>query len=86
MIPIVGRLMSVMQTRFVIAIGFTIMGSALLFSSTITPNIDFRTLVMMRTAQTAGLGFLFVPISTVAYLTLPRESQRRRRGAVLDVP
>ncbi|HEX4171169.1 MAG TPA: EmrB/QacA family drug resistance transporter, partial [Acetobacteraceae bacterium] len=35
-------------------------------------NIDFRTLVLMRTAQTAGLGFLFVPISTVAYLTLPR--------------
>jgi DHA2 family multidrug resistance protein len=60
------------QTRFVIAIGFTIMGLALLFSSTITPGIDFRTLVMMRTAQTAGLGFLFVPISTVAYLTLPR--------------
>ncbi len=72
LIPIVGRLMTVVQTRFVIAIGFTIMGSALLFSSTITPDIDFRTLVMMRTAQTAGLGFLFVPISTVAYLTLPR--------------
>jgi MFS transporter, DHA2 family, multidrug resistance protein len=71
-IPIVGRLMTVVQTRFVIAIGFTIMGLALLFSSTITPGIDFRTLVMMRTAQTAGLGFLFVPISTVAYLTLPR--------------
>jgi DHA2 family multidrug resistance protein len=71
-IPIVGRLMTVVQTRFVIAIGFTIMGLALLFSSTITPGIDFRTLVLMRTAQTAGLGFLFVPISTVAYLTLPR--------------
>jgi DHA2 family multidrug resistance protein len=72
LIPIVGRLMTVLQTRFVIAIGFSIMGGALLFSSTITPNIDFRTLVMMRTLQSAALAFLFVPISTVAYLTLPR--------------
>ena len=28
---------------------------------------------MMRTLQSAALAFLFVPISTVAYLTLPRE-------------
>ncbi|HEY3891602.1 MAG TPA: DHA2 family efflux MFS transporter permease subunit [Bradyrhizobium sp.] len=72
LIPIVGRLMTVLQTRYIIFMGFLIMGGALLFSSTITPNVDFRTLVMMRTAQTAGLGFLFVPISTVAYMTLPR--------------
>jgi DHA2 family multidrug resistance protein len=72
LIPMVGRLMTVLQTRYIIAMGFTIMGFALLFSSTITLGIDFRTLVMMRTAQTAGLAFLFVPISTVAYMTLPR--------------
>ena len=39
----------------------------------LSPNIDFGTLVSMRTAQTVGLAFLFVPISTVAYLTLPRD-------------
>ena len=72
-IPIVGRLMKVVQTRYIIAIGFTVMGMSLLYAQTITPNIDFNTLVLMRTLQTAGLGFLFVPISTVAYLTLPRE-------------
>jgi MFS transporter, DHA2 family, multidrug resistance protein len=72
LIPLVGRLMTVIQTRYVIAIGFTIMGLALLYSSTLSLEVDFRTLVKMRTAQTAGLGFLFVPISTVAYLTLPR--------------
>ncbi len=27
----------------------------------------------MRSAQTAALAFLFVPISTIAYVTLPRE-------------
>ncbi len=72
LIPIVGRLMTALQTRYIIATGFTIMGFALLYSSTITPNVDFRTLVLMRTSQSAGLAFLFVPISTVAYQTLPR--------------
>jgi len=73
LIPLVGGLTRVLQMRYVIALGFSIMGSALLFSSRLAPNIDFNTLVMMRTLQTAGLAFLFVPISTVAYLTLPRE-------------
>jgi DHA2 family multidrug resistance protein len=81
LIPLVGKLMTVLQTRYVIALGFTIMGGALMFSSTITPNVDFRTLVAMRTLQSAGLAFLFVPISTVAYLTLPRNL--RGDGAAL---
>ncbi|HUZ90865.1 MAG TPA: DHA2 family efflux MFS transporter permease subunit [Methylocella sp.] len=73
LIPIVGQLMKIVQTRFIIAAGFFIMGSAFLYSSMLAPNIDFRTLVIMRTAQTAGLAFLFVPISTVAFATVPRE-------------
>ena len=73
LIPIVGQLMKIVRTRFIIAAGFFIMGSAFLYSSLLAPNIDFTTLVMMRAAQTAGLAFLFVPISTVAFATVPRE-------------
>ena len=73
LIPVIGQLMRVMQTRIVIAIGFFIMGCALYYSSGLVPNIDFFTLVVMRSTQTAALGFLFVPISTVAYLTLSRD-------------
>jgi DHA2 family multidrug resistance protein len=81
LIPIVGRLTTFIQTRIVIAIGFFIMGCALIYSSGLVPDIDFKTLVLMRSAQTAGLGFLFVPISTVAYLTLSRDL--RGDGAAL---
>jgi DHA2 family multidrug resistance protein len=73
LIPLVGKLMTVLQTRYVIALGFSIMGFSLLYSSGLAPNIDFQTLMMMRLFQTAALAFLFVPISTVAYMTLPRE-------------
>lgn len=73
LIPMVTQLMRFIQTRILIAAGFLIMGAAFVYSSTLTLNIDFRTLVMMRAAQTARLAFLFVPISTIAYTTLPRE-------------
>jgi DHA2 family multidrug resistance protein len=49
------------------------MGLALLYSNQLVPNIDFKTLVIMRACQSAALAFLFVPISTIAYTTLPRD-------------
>ncbi|MCJ2010204.1 DHA2 family efflux MFS transporter permease subunit [Methylobacterium sp. J-092] len=73
LIPLVGLMMKVVQTRYLIMFGFAFMGAAMFYSSRIAPDIDFRTLVWMRTLQTAALAFLFVPISTVAYLTLPQK-------------
>ena len=81
LIPIVGRLMSVVPTRYIVMTGFTIMGIALMYSSRLVPGIDYWTLVKMRSFQTAALGFLFVPISTIAYLTLPQTM--RSDGAAL---
>ena len=81
MIPIVGQLMKVVQTRYIVMFGFAFMGFALMYSSGLVPDIDFRTLVLMRSLQTAALGFLFVPISTIAYLTLPQTM--RSDGAAL---
>ncbi len=73
LIPLVGRIMNIVETKFIIAAGFFAMGCALFFSSHLAPDIDFPTLVLMRSLQTAALALLFVPISTVAYLTLPRD-------------
>jgi DHA2 family multidrug resistance protein len=73
MIPFISKLLKRTPARNLIAGGFTIMGCAFLYSSHLAPNIDFGTLVGMRMFQTAALAFLFVPISTVAYMTLPRE-------------
>jgi MFS transporter, DHA2 family, multidrug resistance protein len=73
LIPIVGRLLTIVQTRYVIAAGFFIMGCAMIFSSKLVIDITYVRLVMIRGAQTIGLAFLFVPISTITYATLPRE-------------
>jgi DHA2 family multidrug resistance protein len=73
LIPVAGILSKFIQTRFIIAAGFIIMGLAFVHSSMLTPDIDFFTLMLMRSEQTAGLAFLFVPISTIAFATIPRE-------------
>ena len=73
LIPVVGRLIPLVQTRFLIAIGFFMMACSLIYSGSLNPQIDFRQLVYIRCAQTVGLAFMFVPISTIAYVTVPRE-------------
>jgi DHA2 family multidrug resistance protein len=75
-IPLVGRAMPYVQTRFIIAFGFLLLGSALVYSHTLVPDVDYRTLVSFRIAQSVALGFLFVPVTTLAYVTLPKESNR----------
>ncbi len=73
LIPFVGRLMNVMQTRYIIAIGFFLLGVSFIYSSKLVLDITYLRLVMIRSSQTVGLAFLFVPISTITYSTLPRE-------------
>jgi MFS transporter, DHA2 family, multidrug resistance protein len=72
-IPLVARLvLPKVSTRLVIAFGFLLLGCSTLYASILTPDIDFATLAWYRVFQTLGLGFLFVPNSTIAYSTLPR--------------
>lgn len=74
LIPGVARvLLPRVQTRLLILFGFLCLAAALFYSSRLSPQVDFTTLTLMRMAQTFGLAFLFVPISTIAYATLPRE-------------
>ena len=75
LIPIIGILMKYVQARFIITAGFLLLGSALLYSRNLTPDIDFTHLVLLRMAQSTAIGFLFVPTSTMAYLTVPRQLQ-----------
>jgi DHA2 family multidrug resistance protein len=73
LIPIITRVLPLMPTKYLISIGFMLMGFALIYSSHLVPNISFERLALMRASQTMGLAFMFVPISTIAYSSLPRE-------------
>ncbi|WP_018268596.1 DHA2 family efflux MFS transporter permease subunit [Methylosinus sp. LW4] len=73
MIPVIGRIMPLVQTRALILIGFLTMGASFFYSTRLTTQMDFSSLVFLRATQTAGLAFLFVPISTIAFAQVPRE-------------
>jgi DHA2 family multidrug resistance protein len=75
LIPIIGLIMPKVQTRYLLTAGFFVLGCAMLFSRTLTPDIDFRHLVLLRTTQSLGIGFLFVPTSVLAYQTVPKRLQ-----------
>jgi DHA2 family multidrug resistance protein len=71
LIPLVGRILNVVPAKYVIAAGGLFLSCALLYSMNIVPDMDFKHLAILRSTQTAGLAFLFVPISTIAYATVP---------------
>ncbi len=79
--PFVAASMTRVSGRTLVAIGFAIMTASLLYSSVLTPQIDFHTLVLIRTAQTVGLSFLFAPISAAATASL--RPQDTNSGAAL---
>ena len=72
LIPIVGRALPYVQTRYVIGFGFFTLGCAYSYAHGVTPDATFTTLALMRATQTLGLAFLFVPTSAIAYSTMPR--------------
>jgi MFS transporter, DHA2 family, multidrug resistance protein len=73
LIPVVEGAMQVVPVKYVIALGGLALAGALFFSSSLVPELDFRHLAFLRATQTAALALLFVPISTAAYLTLPKK-------------
>jgi hypothetical protein len=65
--------MRYIQIRYVVGCGFLCLGLAMVYVHGLSPQIDFTTLALMRGAQTACIGLLFAPMSTLAYRTLPTE-------------
>jgi MFS transporter, DHA2 family, multidrug resistance protein len=67
---IAGRLSNRMDARIVMAFGVILMSGSLWQLSWWTPAIDDGTLIVNTMVQGAGLGFVFVPLTVVAFTTL----------------
>lgn len=67
MLPVVGKLVKVIQSRYLIALGLFVNATGMWLTGFITPQTDYSTFVLVRCLQTAGLSFLYVPISVLAF-------------------
>jgi MFS transporter, DHA2 family, multidrug resistance protein len=81
LMPVVGTLTTKFQARHLIAFGWLALAIAMYYTTTqLTLAISFRTASMLRVSQVVGLGFLFVPITLVAYVGMPTEKSNSIAG------
>jgi DHA2 family multidrug resistance protein len=72
MMPIVGILVSRVDARWLIAFGLVATSLALFNMMRFDTNVDYATLAWARIYQSVGLGFLFIPVNTIAFMGLPQ--------------
>src|SRR5260370_2415217 len=78
--PVVGMLLRKYQARWLVIFGVAVSALGLMAMSRFTLQLDFATAVRGRIVQSLGLAFLFVPISTVAFMRIPRERMNYATG------
>ena len=81
--PIMGVLTTKLQARYLIAFGWVCLALAMWYSTKqLELNISFSTSLWLRVEQVFGMGFLFVPITLVAYVGIPAEKNNSVSGMV----
>jgi MFS transporter, DHA2 family, multidrug resistance protein len=81
--PVMGQLTTKIQARYLIAFGWLALSIAMFYSTKrIDLQISFSAATWLRIAQVIGLGFLFVPITLVAYIGIAPEKNNAVAGIV----
>ena len=79
--PIMGQLTTKIPARYLIACGWFLLSGAMFYSTRrIDLQISFSAATWLRITQVIGLGFLFVPITLVAYVGIPTEKNNAVAG------
>jgi DHA2 family multidrug resistance protein len=78
---VVGRLINRVDPRWLIASGLACTAASLRAMTLFTPDVALATLIWTGVLQGVGLGLIFVPLSTIAFATLPAEL--RTQGTAL---
>src|SRR5215470_6234014 len=80
--PLVGFLVSKIDTRYLITFGCSISASALLVMAGWNLQLDYTHAVLGRVLQSLGLAFLFIPINVTAFAYVPREKTNMGTGII----
>jgi DHA2 family multidrug resistance protein len=82
MLPIVGKLLNYFDARWLVIVGVSIVAISLFHMATFNLDIDFRTAMMARIYQSAGMAFLFVPTNVMAFYFIPKEKFNNATGII----
>jgi DHA2 family multidrug resistance protein len=82
MMPVVGLLVSRVDTRILITFGCVVSACALFVMAGWDLGLDYRHAVQARMLQSFGLAFLFIPINVAAFAYVPREKTNMGTGII----
>jgi DHA2 family multidrug resistance protein len=82
MMPVVGILVSKVDTRIMIAFGCVVCSLALFVMAGWDLGLDYRHAVEARMLQSFGLAFLFIPINVAAFAYVPKEKTNMGTGII----
>jgi DHA2 family multidrug resistance protein len=77
---VVGRLVGRIDTRLLLAVGLGATAWAFYAMTGWTPDVSRTAIVLVGVVQGIGLGFIFVPLSSVAFTTLAAEQRTQGAG------
>jgi DHA2 family multidrug resistance protein len=77
---VVGRLTGRLDTRLLLGVGLGLTAWSFYAMTGWTPDVSQADIVLVGLIQGAGLGFLFVPLSSVTLATLPAEQRTEGAG------
>jgi DHA2 family multidrug resistance protein len=80
--PIVGFLISRVQAKWLLMVGAVFGAIGLFMSARFNLQISFSNAVWARCVMSAGLGFLFIPINTVAYYYIAKTDTDYASGLI----
>ena len=82
MMPVVGFLVSRVNTKYLIAFGCTVSALALFVMAGWDLQIDYSHAVRARMLQSFGLAFLFIPINVSAFAYVAKEKTNMGTGII----
>src|ERR1700732_2172199 len=82
MMPVVGFLVSRVDTRLLIGFGCIVVASSLFVMAGWNLQLDYGHAVRARMLQGLGLAFLFIPINVSAFAFVPREKTNMGTGII----
>jgi DHA2 family multidrug resistance protein len=82
LMPLVGVLVSKVEARWLIMFGLLVGALGLFHMAGFNLQVDFRTAMVARMIQSAGMAFLFVPLNTMAFSSIAKEKANSATGLI----
>ncbi|HEY0759534.1 MAG TPA: DHA2 family efflux MFS transporter permease subunit [Acidisarcina sp.] len=77
LMPVAGKLVGKMDARLLVSMGYAVTAIMIYNLTRLDLGVSFNTIMLWRMLQVIGLPFVFIPISTLNYVGVPRNKSNQ---------